>query len=129
MFTSRSEFRLINRAENSDFRLTPKAIDLGILSEQEIDAFKYKTEAKKKAFEMLPTFHMPSNKWFEQGITQASPRKCDQLTAQKILSFAGVKFDEILKISNLEIDPLVKHHVFVECQYENYIIHQQKKAS
>ena len=34
MFTSRSEFRLINRAENSDFRLTPKAMELGILEER-----------------------------------------------------------------------------------------------
>ena len=34
MFTARSEYRLVVRAENSDFRLTPKAIDLGILSEE-----------------------------------------------------------------------------------------------
>ena len=34
MFTARSEFRLIVRAENSDFRLTPLAMELGILSEE-----------------------------------------------------------------------------------------------
>ena len=42
MFTSRSEYRLLNRAENSDFRLTPKAIDLGIVSDEQIHAFTKK---------------------------------------------------------------------------------------
>lgn len=31
MFTARSEYRLSVRAENSDFRLSPKAIKMGIL--------------------------------------------------------------------------------------------------
>ncbi len=34
MFTSRSEFRLMLRAENSDVRLTPRALDLGIIGDQ-----------------------------------------------------------------------------------------------
>ena len=34
MFTSRSEYRLWLRAENSDVRLSQRAIDLGLLSEE-----------------------------------------------------------------------------------------------
>ena len=44
MFTSRSEYRLHLRAENSDIRLSPMAIELGILSEEETETFKKKVE-------------------------------------------------------------------------------------
>ena len=42
MFTARSEFRLTVRAENSDFRLTPLAMELGILGEEQIEVFRKK---------------------------------------------------------------------------------------
>ena len=46
MFTARSEYRLTVRAENADFRLTPLAIDLGIISEEQEEVFRKKQELK-----------------------------------------------------------------------------------
>jgi tRNA uridine 5-carboxymethylaminomethyl modification enzyme len=39
MFTSRSEFRLTLRAENSDMRLTPFGLQLGIISDRQREVF------------------------------------------------------------------------------------------
>ena len=56
MFTARSEYRLTVRAENSDFRLTPLAIELGILSEEQTEIFRKKEEMKAKAYEFIMSY-------------------------------------------------------------------------
>jgi len=95
MFTSRSEFRLLNRAENSDFRLTPAAIDIGIISPEQKHAFLKKQELKQQATHFLSSFTLPSNIWHSRGIPQASSQKCDQVSAYKLLSYAGISLPEV----------------------------------
>ncbi len=68
MFTARSEYRLSVRAENSDFRLTPKAIDLGLVDEEQIEMFRKKQELKAKALDFILTYSLPSHKWNSRGI-------------------------------------------------------------
>ena len=53
MFTARSEYRLSVRADNCDFRLSQKAIDLGILSEEQTEVFLEKKELREKALTLL----------------------------------------------------------------------------
>jgi tRNA uridine 5-carboxymethylaminomethyl modification enzyme len=69
MFTARSEFRLSVRAENSDFRLSPKAIELGILDPEQIEIFRKKQELKNKALDFLFSYTLPSHTWHKRGIT------------------------------------------------------------
>lgn len=47
MFTSRAEYRILLRQDNADFRLTPKAIDLGLASEERKNAFEQKSRFVK----------------------------------------------------------------------------------
>mmetsp|Transcript_16222 Transcript_16222/g.27448 ORF Transcript_16222/g.27448 Transcript_16222/m.27448 type:complete len:120 (+) Transcript_16222:763-1122(+) len=119
MFTSRSEYRLMNRAENSDFRLTQLGIDLGIISDEQTQAFKRKQEAKEKAVNFLQSFSMTSKKWNDRGVSQASPQKSDKLSAFKLLSYAGATLDSVekgwLAESDFKVDPIVRSHVFVDC--------------
>ena len=120
MFTSRSEFRLINRAENSDFRLTPKALDLNILEEDQIEAFKEKCAQKEQALKNIKNYQLPSHIWHNRGITSASKTKNEQVSLEKILGYAGVTIDQVKEalkqdFENFPISPLVEQNIFVEC--------------
>ena len=141
MFTSRSEFRLILRAENSDFRLTPKGVEYGLISEEQIEAFEARKREKAKAQEFASTFALPSAKWHSLGVSSASASKTENLTIETILSHTGVTMDQVKSAwqkhqaqldpasnANFGISPLVSNHITIESQYAHYISKQQRRV-
>jgi tRNA U34 5-carboxymethylaminomethyl modifying enzyme MnmG/GidA len=87
-----------------------------------------KKETKEKEMEFLKQLSMPSSVWHSKGIKVASETKSNQISGNNVLSFAGINIQDFEKASDHQIDPLVRDHVFVECQYQHYIEQQQKSA-
>lgn len=63
MFTSRSEYRMILRAENADMRLTEDGIRMGIIGQHQENVFYEKNELKKKALDILNSYKYSLNEW------------------------------------------------------------------
>ena len=68
MFTSRAEFRLVLRHENSDFRLTPIAMNLGIIDDKQKEVFNNRLELKEKSKNFVDNHCLRSREWIEKVI-------------------------------------------------------------
>ena len=56
MFTSRAEYRILLRQDNADFRLTPRAYELGLAKKERYDLFLEKKMAVDKIIEFVSGF-------------------------------------------------------------------------
>lgn len=132
MMTSRSEYRLLLRQDNADERLMPIGYKIGLVSENEYRAFRFRTELKEKEIERVKsTFLAPNpelNKLLEESGTAVMT--------------TGIRLSDLIKRPQLSYDMLapfdkerpelpfgVKEKVEVEIKYEGYISRQQAQVN
>lgn len=126
MFTSRAEYRLYLRADNADQRLTPKAIELGIVSGARRDAFNAKMDRLEAGRERLNQSAFSPNDVSALGISlnQDGVRR----SAYQLLAFKEIGFDDVIKLdpSLEDIDRDTADLLEIEALYANYIERQKR---
>lgn len=129
MFTSRAEFRLTLRADNADQRLTPRAMALGIASEDRIAAFEDKMARLAKGYETLRERDLTPTEARRHGlnVNQDGNRR----TALDLLSFPDIAMDDLSAIWP-EVDALdqeTKDQLSREALYVSYIERQKSDVA
>ena len=126
MFTSRAEFRLSLRADNADQRLTPKAIELGCLSDERRASFECKLERLAQGRQMLETRQFAPRSLVDMGLQVAPDGQ--KRNGFQLLAFPDVTMSTLVsgEPSFSEIQPEIALQLERDALYANYIERQKR---
>ena len=120
MLTSRAEYRLLLRHDNSDLRLSPKGYDVGLLSEEKYQKFLYK---KEKIYELI-------EKLKEIKVTIDTEKRRTTMSVFEYLKNPTSSLKEIIATFHLDLDYTdeVMEEVEIQIKYEGYINKVNREA-
>ncbi len=129
MFTSRAEYRLLQREDNADLRLSPKAIEIGLLDGPSAQRLQEKRSGVAALQADLESFYFyPNPGTLERfGHLGLSPIK-DRVSAEALMRRPEVGFSELgsLGYSSPISDPDIREQVEIQVRYRGYIENDMK---
>ena len=131
MLTSRAEFRLILRHDNSEDRLIKYGHYAGLVSDERYNKFLAKKEKFKNIYSILKenkiTPKIEVNDYLEKNGKGAI---CEKVSAYDLLKRPEINLDDISKLFNLtfDLDKFEKEELIIEIKYEGYIKKEYTQA-
>ena len=125
MFTSRAEFRLHLRSDNADQRLSPAAIDAGLVGEARRERFEQKRSALAAGRKLLDTLAVSPTAARKAGLSVNADGQ--QRTAFELLSYPEMTAEKLLPLwpELAGVAPAVMDQLAIDAQYAVYLDRQK----
>ncbi len=125
MFTSRAEFRLHLRSDNADQRLTPAAIEAGLVGEERRERFAEKAAALASGRRQLDSLTTSPTAARKAGLAVNADGQ--QRSAFELLSYPDMSIDKLVplwpELAGLSVR--IAEQLTVDAQYAVYLERQQ----
>ena len=125
MFTSRAEYRLSLRADNADQRLTPLAMDLGLVSDTRQLVFDKKMVALSSCLSLLKETEVTPKQANTAGLKVKEDGQKRSLF--QLLAFPDVEFDNLLSLKPElnAVEAQIAVQIARDALYANYVDRQR----
>ncbi|MBI5056051.1 MAG: tRNA uridine-5-carboxymethylaminomethyl(34) synthesis enzyme MnmG [Nitrospirae bacterium] len=130
MFTSRAEYRLLLRQDNADLRLLEKGHNLGLINDEQYDAFLRKKEAVEKELKRIKSTRVKPQVINPVLEKLGGSTIKEDASLYHLLKRPEIKYADIAEVSpsNNGISQDVINQVEIQTKYKGYIDRQAEQA-